>query len=218
MKKTPTLKKLKQRITGKKNRTDLAKTSNTAKRLSSSPIFTLDYIEYQLSEWGLETPDPLCHFSLSVTHEHLVQPIPCSILTEPVLQRTFSPRWPLGPALGSTGCFFSGCTLVLKMNLPRMCSEVGVSSMEKVVALICLATPCGQTTFADGRCPQEHQLGKSKSILLSPGRSLPIPSNQPSPPNKEMRCWVLLVFPRWEMARLNAHLCCRQICLSFPEQ
>lgn len=87
MKKTPTLKKLKQRITGKKNRTDLAKTSNTAKRLSSGPIFTLDYIEYQLSEWGLETPDPLCHFSLSVTHEDLVQPIPCSILTEPALQR-----------------------------------------------------------------------------------------------------------------------------------
>lgn len=113
-------------------------------------------------------------------------------------------------------------TPVLMINLPEICSEVGVSSMEKkvVTSILCLPRPRqGQTTSADGSCPQEDQLGKSKSISLSPGTtSLPVPSKQPSPPNKEMRYWVLLVFPRWEMAKWNVHLCCRQICLSFPQQ
>lgn len=80
--------------------------------------------------------------------------------------------------------FFRFRTPVLRMNLPGICSEVKVSSMEKkvVTSILCLPRPCqGQTTFADGSCPQEQQLGKSKSISLSPGTtSSPIPSKQPS--------------------------------------
>lgn len=46
MKKTPTFKKMKQRITGEKSRTELVKTANTAKSLSSCNIFTLGYVKH----------------------------------------------------------------------------------------------------------------------------------------------------------------------------
>lgn len=90
-------------------------------------------------------------------------------------------------------------------------------SMEKVgTSALCLARPCvlscnANHTFADGGCLQEHQLKKSKRISLSPGWTspqlshCPLPSNQSSHPDKETRCWVILVFPRCEMASLNAH-------------
>jgi len=46
-------------FTGKKNRNELVKAMNTAKRLAGSSIYTLDYVEYQFSDSALETSECL---------------------------------------------------------------------------------------------------------------------------------------------------------------
>lgn len=132
---------------------------------------------------------------------------PCSILTQPAFQRRKPPLpddhldW-CGPTLGDTISFSLGSTLALKLNLPRICPDVGVSQHGESCYLspllgqtLCSPITQGilQTTFADGGCPQEHQLEKSKRISLSPrwtslqNSHHPLPSSHPSPSDEDAK-------------------------------
>lgn len=131
-------------------------------------------------------------------------------------KETTSPRWLFGlmwTNAGGTMYVSLGCTLGLKLNLPRTSSNVGVSWH----GASCYLNPLLGKTL----CPPVTQGMKTCYICrwkLSSGTSagkvkkdffvtrVNITTAQPpSPPDKEMRCWVILVFPRCEMASLNAH-------------
>lgn len=95
--------------------------------------FAMDYIEYQFSGSSLKIKIPCvtCHCLFS-SWIWPVAFIPCSILTQPALQRR-KPPIPdshldrCGAMVGGTICLSLGCTLGLKLSLPRVCFDVGVS-------------------------------------------------------------------------------------------
>lgn len=155
---------MKQRITGKKNRTDHVKTANTAKRLSSCSIFTLNYVKHQFSVWKHQIPCVTCHcyvrgFGCSL---HSLLSKQGNSFSQMTTGTDGDPHWAAPSASLQVAHQYWRWTCqenFLKWEFPAWRKKV-------VTSIFCLARPGGQTASADGSCPLEHQLGKRPKAFL----------------------------------------------------